>query len=437
MFENKHIDQNSIQGLSQNLRHQVMSRGGFGMGILCLLGGFVRNAIAPMKPLGFAVILTIGLIFLSFPFVLKRGMSHRFASLLITFSISALALNAGIINGGIRAPVIATVVLLPFLGFISSGRWGARFGFVFGFMVVSYFLLAERYGHVFPVESPELYVYYKGAMMYFIITVTYMMGAIYEKSRDFSEEKLLKLSAELSQASKMTSLGEMASGISHEINNPLSVIVGKAELLKRKIEAGTATMENIKDDLAAIEKNGKRISKIILSMKRLSRSADSDPKKMEPLSHIVEDVLEICRERFKNHQVDLRLVDLAPEMEIECQSTQIAQVLVNLLGNAFDAVEGLPEKWVELRAEIQNGFLLVSVTDSGKGIKKEIVDKMMQPFFTTKEVGRGTGLGLSISKRIIENHGGEFIYDLISPHTRFAIKLPLGSKTIQNILRRV
>lgn len=429
MFERKRSDQNSIQGLSRNLREQVMSRGGIGLGVFCFGGTMVRNLVAPLKIEMTAVALLVGIFFLTIPFAIKRGASHRLCSFLMILAIGALAFIAGSSNGGLRAPFVTSVVLLPIFGFISSGRWGARIGFVLSASITSYFLVAEKWGVVFPLLHPERFIYYKGVIMYVSIMVTYMMGSIYEGFRDSSEEKLLHLSAELSQASKMSSLGEMASGISHEINNPLSIVIAKAELLRKKIDSGTVTTDTIKEDLLTIEKNGKRISKIILSMKRLSRNSDSDIKTRVVMSHIVEDVLEICRERFKNHQVDLGVEDHTSGVEVVCQSTQIAQVLVNLLGNAFDAVEKLPEKWVKLRMDLDGSSLLIAVTDSGKGIKKEVAEKMMQPFFTTKEVGKGTGLGLSISKGIIENHGGEFTYHASSPNTQFEIRLPLNLKS--------
>ena len=107
--------------------------------------------------------------------------------------------------------------------------------------------------------------------------------------------------------------------------------------------------------------------------------------------------------------------------------TQLSQVLFNLINNSFYAVESYPEKWVEVEVRILGMHdLIISVTDSGTGIEKEIADKIMKPFFTTKTPGKGTGLGLSISKDIIESHGGELSIDHTCSNTRFVIKLPLG-----------
>src|SRR5262249_34026595 len=108
-------------------------------------------------------------------------------------------------------------------------------------------------------------------------------------------------------------------------------------------------------------------------------------------------------------------------------STQIGQVLLNLLSNAFDAVEHAPEKWVALSFSHQDGRVEIAIEDSGPGIPGDLRQRMFQPFFTTKPVGKGTGLGLSISHGIIHAHGGSLVLDESSDHTRFVMSLPLRS----------
>ena len=97
--------------------------------------------------------------------------------------------------------------------------------------------------------------------------------------------------------------------------------------------------------------------------------------------------------------------------------------MLNLITNSLDAIAPLKNKWVEIRAEASGDRIALRVTDSGSGIRPEVADKLMQPFFTTKEPGRGTGLGLSISKTIVEAHGGRLRYDERSPNTSFVVEL--------------
>jgi C4-dicarboxylate-specific signal transduction histidine kinase len=137
---------------------------------------------------------------------------------------------------------------------------------------------------------------------------------------------------------------------------------------------------------------------------------------------IVGSTLELCTERFRNHQIELRVGEI-PEIELVCREVQIAQILLNLLNNAFDAVLQEPEKWVALEIVVRPEAIEFSVTDGGAGIPESVRANMMNPFFTTKPVGQGTGLGLSISSGIAEEHAGSLRFDSTAPHTRFVLTL--------------
>jgi C4-dicarboxylate-specific signal transduction histidine kinase len=116
--------------------------------------------------------------------------------------------------------------------------------------------------------------------------------------------------------------------------------------------------------------------------------------------------------------------EIPASWEVECHPSQISQVLLNLLNNAYDAALAQPDRWIELDARDQGSLVEISVTDSGPGIPRELARKIMDPFFTTKPPGKGTGLGLSISSNIMTDHGGSLSLDQNSPHTRFVMSLP-------------
>lgn len=222
----------------------------------------------------------------------------------------------------------------------------------------------------------------------------------------------------------MAALGEMAGGIAHEINNPLTIIQGKARQLSKVLDQGAIELPKLKEGLERIESTAMRIAKIINGLRFFSRNSDKDAPEIVPVSKIVEDTLALCKERFTDGGVQLR-VSVPTDVAVECRAVQISQVILNLLCNSYDAVECLPEKWVELAAISENGVFTLTVTDSGSGISKKEVDRIMEPFFSTKGVGKGTGLGLSIAKGIMEEHHGSLEYDASSPHTRFVLRLPL------------
>jgi signal transduction histidine kinase len=124
-----------------------------------------------------------------------------------------------------------------------------------------------------------------------------------------------------------------------------------------------------------------------------------------------------------NIQIDLTNENF--QLIINCCRVQLSQVILNLLGNSFDAIENLEERWVEVRCEKNEQNLIIKLIDSGNGIPSAIKEKIFQPFFTTKEIGKGTGLGLSLSHSIIKNHQGIFSLDENMKNTCFVITLPL------------
>lgn len=230
--------------------------------------------------------------------------------------------------------------------------------------------------------------------------------------------------AQLIYSSKLVAIGEMSSGIAHEINNPLSVISGQIDLIKMQSLKQDLSKEKMESGFERIQQMVKRISKIVHGLRSFSRNDESAAFQQYSLKTILDDSLELCRERFRNGDVELE-INCTEDYMIKCNPTQISQVIINLLNNSFDAVGELPEKWVKINVSAQSGRLICSFTDSGKGISEEILVNLMSPFFTTKGPGKGTGLGLSISKGIVEKHGGEFYYDKKSANTNFVMTLPI------------
>jgi signal transduction histidine kinase len=113
---------------------------------------------------------------------------------------------------------------------------------------------------------------------------------------------------------------------------------------------------------------------------------------------------------------------------------EISQVIINLLFNAHDAIKKLTDRWMKIYIEEDNNFILIKITDSGEGIDINIVEKIMQPFFSTKEIGKGTGLGLSLSFEIIKKHNGFLFYDPDAKNTTFVIKLPIHQPHSEEVI---
>ncbi|MGA2302018.1 MAG: PAS domain S-box protein [Candidatus Acidiferrum sp.] len=249
--------------------------------------------------------------------------------------------------------------------------------------------------------------------------------------RDITERKQIERELEISRAQAVSSahlsaLGMMAGNIAHEINNPLAIIHASASNLLEMAESGTVPLNELQNASAHIKQTAERISKIVKSLRQIARDGSADPFQRASVGEIVEHALELCKERFRVHSVrlDTSLVDT--RLHVSCREVQIAQVLLNLLQNAFDAAADLPsDRWVRLDVSAQNHSVVFSVSDNGPGVPPEIKSRIMEPFFTTKPVGKGTGLGLSLSRTIVEEHGGQLKLDDSSTNTTFSFSIPL------------
>ncbi len=227
----------------------------------------------------------------------------------------------------------------------------------------------------------------------------------------------------LSEAARLATLGDMASGIAHEINNPLAIILGKANLLKSKLESHL-DFKNWGKDFQIIEDAVHRVAKIIKGLRLYARSAENDPFEIQNVATLLSETLDLCKMRFRAASIEIQ-VTCDPNLTVECRAAQLSQLMMNLLTNSYDAIFELPERWVRIEVSQEQNSLITVVTDSGPGLPVEILDKIMNPFFTTKEVGKGTGLGLSISKGIAEIHGGTFKYIPGLKNTTFVLQLPI------------
>jgi signal transduction histidine kinase len=240
-------------------------------------------------------------------------------------------------------------------------------------------------------------------------------------------EELEKSRALAVNHNKFISLAEMAGGIAHEINNPLAAIKGANYLLQTVTEK-SPTLEKLlmetKKTTAMTTRMVDRIATIIAGLKTLSRHGENDDLASVGVQSIIEDTLSLCAEELSFKGVRLeRLFSRHAEVQVLCKAVQISQIILNLVRNSSDAIEKLTEKWIKIDYKVEGERVQIVIADSGPGIPKDIQAKLMQPFFTTKELGKGTGLGLSISKAIAIKHGGDLIYNSHSPHTEFILIL--------------
>jgi PAS domain S-box-containing protein len=247
-------------------------------------------------------------------------------------------------------------------------------------------------------------------------------GQITQFMAIYQDLSLLKQTQrQLEQASKMTALGELASGIAHEIYNPLAIIASKAQLIARALQKPTLDVAYIENSTQRIEMTVARISKIIRGLKTFSRDNSTDEFELYPLVQLITECTDMCGAHLQSAGINLR-VDLPdPEYMVRCRPVQIEQVILNLITNARDAISCLAHKWIRVTFEVDKDFFKLKIIDSGHGIPHNVQEKLFTPFFTTKPAGKGTGLGLSISQNIVAQHGGQIYIDDLSVNTCFVL----------------
>jgi signal transduction histidine kinase len=242
------------------------------------------------------------------------------------------------------------------------------------------------------------------------------------KSTNQMLDEIEKLRAEKYHSEKMISLGEMASGIAHEINNPITIINASTHILKkREMNLNDKYIQNI-------DRAVQRITHIMSGLKAVSTDPLYDDLLLCPLKGIISDALVVISEKMKSNGVKLNVNLEGPLFltQIKCVRAQMSQVFLYLLNNSFEAIKNIDNKWITIEVSTINDSIVIRFIDSGIGINQEIRSKIFQPFFTTKEVGEGPGLGLSLSLTTIKRHLGDFYFDEHSQNTCFVIKLPMA-----------
>lgn len=240
-------------------------------------------------------------------------------------------------------------------------------------------------------------------------------------SEDYSEkmflnEILLKQKEMTNTNVRLTALGEMVSSIAHEINNPMTIISGLVSRLEKK---------NNGDDQFIFDKINlqvRRITNIISSLRLISENVSEQIYNLVSLEVILKHSIQNVQEKLFENKIKLE-VDLKEDVFLECVENQLEQVFLGILDNAIDAVKFHPDRWIKINVENASEMIRIRFIDSGNGIPENIKDRIMEPFFTTKDVGKGIGLGLSISRRIIEVHEGIFYLNSESQNTEFVIEL--------------
>ena len=255
-------------------------------------------------------------------------------------------------------------------------------------------------------------------------------GLIYAAARDVTElkekqELIEQQQLKMIEAARLHSLGEMAAGIAHEINNPLSVFYLNTIRLRDLQIAGQLESDEAIKLIDRMDEMTWRMNSIIKGLRAFGRDATNDPVEAVSINELMRDTVSLVGGFCKEKKISLTALELKTDIVISGRIVQLAQVLVNLIINAVDSIAGTEKPSIVLSVEVHSEMVEIKCTDSGPKIPESIISKLFEPFFTTKPIGKGTGLGLSISHGIAKAHGGELSYDRSSQTAAFILRLPL------------
>lgn len=248
------------------------------------------------------------------------------------------------------------------------------------------------------------------------------------------EQQLELTKINLIEAEKMLTLGEMASGLAHELNNPMAIISGRVQVILSKIKHDGIDIVFLKDNLTKILDTILRVKRIVFSLKAISKNHNegSDIKDYNT-TEVLDPLMALNHYRLFFHGIELSIDNPFPNTIVRCSLSDLAQVVLHLLKNSVDAIKDQPERWMRIELHKKDNFIQVHFIDSGGGIPKDVASRIFEPFFSTKHQNVGTGVGLASARDMMQKQGGNLSYDIEHPNTCFIIDLPIRQNTKENL----
>ncbi|MBS1747246.1 MAG: histidine kinase [Bacteroidetes bacterium] len=416
--------------------------------------------------MGIYIMVWAAIVFTVLLFLLKKGIDIFFIA--NVFGLAGLLSIAGCIyySDGQASPVLPWLATTPIVILLLAGKKSGILWAIIAIITISLFTILGSLGYIFPKAFTKENLAFNLSCNAGLVLLIFFISLVYENVRIRAHDiiasknnelqktlnELNDTQSQLIQSEKMASLGELTAGIAHEIQNPLNFINNFSEinadlidetlkeLEQNNMEEVFAILNDIKSNSQRIQQHGGRADSIVKSMLQHSRKSTGQ-KELTDINTMCDECLRLSfhglRAKDKSFNSDFKIYTDKDAGKINVVPQDISRVLVNLLNNAFYSVEekkknteagfnpvvSITTKKI-LTSEGKN-LLEIIISDNGTGIPKNIMDKIFQPFFTTKPTGQGTGLGLSLSFDIIKSHKGTIDVDTHEGEgTKFIIHLP-------------
>ncbi len=228
------------------------------------------------------------------------------------------------------------------------------------------------------------------------------------------------------KSAKLATLGEVATGLAHELNSPLMVIKGTSHQLIKEFQNKTLTLDRLEHLYNRLSGTTDKMAETINNLRIFSGNSIDEDFKIHKINDIFKICLSISLEKLKNHQINFIIFpNPIPEIYLNCKQSQLAHAILNLINNSFESIINRPEKWIKILISSDGESIKIRIIDSGPKIANDIADNIFTPYFSTKLGHNHTGLGLSISQKMIEEHNGKLYFDKNETFNTFVIELRL------------
>jgi len=374
----------------------------------------------------------------------RRGGSSLTGGMLIASALFLLIMYASFFLGGVQGPAFDWFYVVPILGaLLVNARVG---GFFTGLVLLAagFLWLAPTYGIQVPNKMPFEFREEEiiSNRLSAVLAIGVLLGALAAQqrhSRGILERVNNELNYEMNQRTEMqarvvrteraASMGSLAAGMAHEINNPLTYVIGNLELVKAYLAKELkSSLPGVKIETEAMLSEALdgayRVAGLVRDLKTFTHASDEEMNSVD-LAEILDRAVKMVGHEVK-HRAQLE-IDCPEDIKVLGNSGRVLQVVINLLTNAAHSIEpgSVQNNWIRLSATLDDGRVLFKVVDTGSGIDPSRVERIFEPFFTTKAVGYGMGMGLSITRNILQSMGGAIDLEYSSPRgTAFVVAFP-------------
>lgn len=401
----------------------------FWIAIIIFIASFLRVYVTGFNlgKIFISFVVSIVLIVVSFQ-IKKTGFKKIYAYLML-IGFTLIVINGAYFNGGFQAPVVTGIFVIPLFSSLLLEHQGVKIGIAINLFIIAVIMLftSNQLHHPYNGSNSELFY---PIILFSTAFISYFILKAYIDIKNQTDVMMNKLYQEIILKAQISSLVGLVEGMSHEINNPLTVITLKnqktIELLKNKPELTAEDIQLAINNLEKVNESTKRITKVISSLFKFSQQIEMEEITEVNLLDIINNAKDVINFRSEVRNIKIT-INCPAEILIKTKKTQLSQAIVNLLNNAIDSFEenSKEDSVIDVSLiESNKAYITLAITDNGKGIAPENQDKIFLPFFTTKDVGKGIGMGLSLSLGIIQSIGGDLWLDKKHAHTRFVIKLP-------------